>query len=255
MRNLLILIFLINFFLSCKNNKQLGINNKTILLVEVRDTMIKKDSVNNKLFKKTIIIETPVEIVKLFSNNDVYTYTIDFTGDEILDYICYVETDDKREPIKEYWVSSDFKIVKEQMGFMDAYILGFFNIDDDDELEYIRVNGEEIEIDYVLCDQNNWKEKELFYFHLIIEKNNQFYWAYPSQIDDVIYNELNNKIFLKTTMNHSIIIDDRESIHPKWQKRMPALIFKGKIEDYNETKDLKNIQFLEIQEIRSKVIN
>ena len=35
---------------------------------------------------------------------------------------------------------------------------------------------------------------------------------------------------------------------------MPVLIFKGKVEDYNETKNLKEIQFLEIQEIRDKVV-
>lgn len=220
MKKTLLLIFLIYFLVYCKKDKQSIIVNKKTFVNKINDTLIRNNNLNkSKRLKKAKIIDAPIEIVQLFSNKDIYTtYTVDFIGDGKLDYICYVEMNDDHRSIKEYWVSSDFKIVKEYKGYIDAHILGFLNADEDDELEYIRIYGEDIEIDYVLCDSYGLKEKELFYFFIIIENNNKFYWGYPNQIDDIIYKKINKQVLLKTTTNHDIVIDDREFIHTEWQK-------------------------------------
>ena len=265
-----LLFILMLFVLSCKNEK-------TMTSV-FKDKIIKKDSnlvkfkemtprVSHNLekldslsktedghLKKARRIDTPIEIKKLIPQEIYLTYTVDFTGDGVLDFISQVETTRKKDPIRDYWISSNFKIIREQRGYVDVSILGFFNIDDDDELEYIRIDGEDINIDYVICDLKNGKEKELFYFHPIIEYEENYYWGDRYLIKDIVYKKDAGEILFKSSIKHPIVIDDREEIHPDWQKKMPVLLFKGKKKGWYEIEVLKKLQFIKIEVLKNKVL-
>lgn len=263
MKYLLIILLFLHY--SCKNsNKDQKITFQTQkVIVNNIDSLSKNErleksgtetELDTNYINKVRFIETPLKIKKLIDENIYLTSTVDLTGDGILDYISRVEfniNDDK--PDKEYWISSNLKIIKEYRVYSYSHIFCFLNIDNDFELEYIRIDGEEI-VDYVLCDLKDGKEKELFYFHPVIEYEDNYYWGYQYLINDIIYIKKTSEILFKNTVSHSIIMDDREDAHPKWQKRMPLLLFKGKEKGNYKIKDLKNIQFLKIEDLRNKVL-
>lgn len=245
------LLFLTVLIFSCKAN-----NIKQGYLVQKKPVDQSAPASESTYLKKMRKIEIPQKIKNLIKEEVYLAYTVDFTGDGVLDFICRVEVIDATDnPIKEYWISSDLNILKEQRGYPDSRILGFLNIDKDPELEYIRINGEETEVDLVMCDQKNWKEKELFYLYPIIQFDGAYYWGFPHLIEDIMYKQQDSTVLFEYTLNHAIVVDDREQILPVWQRRMPALIFKGNQAGNFEIKDLRNLQFIRIEELRSLVVN
>ena len=96
--------------------------------------------------------------------------TIDFTGDNILDFLVK-RAGDKNSIGFEYWVSSDYKIIKKVKYYLDSFhYRGFINLDDDPEPEICDAVGEEDSPDYTVQDKNlvTRKDSILLYANLVI---------------------------------------------------------------------------------------
>ncbi|WP_194765679.1 hypothetical protein [Tamlana sp. I1] len=266
-----ILFILLLFVFSCKENKK---QEERVAKKQIEDKLIKtKDSLSrveyeskikvkvisdtfileNKFLRKTKYIKTPKEISNLIKGASE-TFIVDVVGNNGLRYITRVEDiQEGKKPIIEYWITKDLEIIRSYRTNAYSYIFGFLNIDNDTELEYIRIDGEEI-VDYVLCDVNNLREKELFYFLPVIEYDGNYYLGYQHLIEDIIYKKEKNNIVFKCIENYTFINDDREGRYPKWQKQLPVLLFKGNKESFYKIEDLKSFQFYKIEDLRNKVL-
>ncbi len=180
--------------------------------------------------------------------------TIDFTGDQVLDYLVRT-AGDKNSVGFEYWISSDYKIIKKNKYYLDAFHYRWFiNLDDDPEAEIYDAVGEEDGADYTIIDQNliTGKDIILLYVNPAIIENGIKYWGYPWDISNIRARKNDHKVQLYCSLDHGIIRDGGWEIDPKHQTQMPVIFFDGHhTQDFHPEK-VKNMQWLTLKEIIDK---
>ncbi len=180
--------------------------------------------------------------------------TIDFTGDQVLDYIVKTKPDNLWEGF-EYWISSDYRIIKKTKYYSEGFHYRWFiNLDDDTEPEIYDAVGEEDGADYTIIDQNliTGKDTILLYINPVIIEEGIKYWGYPWDISNIRARKNDHKVQLYCSLDHGIIRDGGWEIDPKHQTQMPVIFFDGHhTQDFNP-ENVKNMQWLTLKEIIDK---
>jgi hypothetical protein len=185
---------------------------------------------NGQGFLEMDTIKTPNELLDVFSGLNFITIHVDFNGDGLKDYICQPDiSTNPVEPYTEIWINSAFKKVKSVPRYiMDYDYFRFVNIDSDPEPEIYSASGYSDGIDYCFIDQNlkTGKDSILFYFNPIILENDNIYWGYPWDIENLIVKNEGGSLKVRCSLDHEIIRDG-VIIEPEWQEIFPIICFTG----------------------------
>ena len=209
-------------------------------------------------FVKMDTIDTPDELIDLFSGLSFRTIQVDFNGDGQEDYICQLDLKDTLiDPHNEIWINSDFKKVKTiDKYLMDYDYFWFVNIDSDPEPEIFSATGYSDGIDYCFIDQDltNDKDSILFYFNPVILDSDKKYWGYPWDINDIPIKLDNGLIKIRCSLDHKITRDGEIS-RPDWQNQFPAICFSGQSTQPNiNVGQINGLEWLTVSEIVDKII-
>lgn len=242
--------------------------NTTIIMLFVFFTMIscntkvehKKDaSINakpNKVVSKTITSTKTIKNSQWIAKLKIKDIEeIDFDGDGIKDYICKSIPNDEGQQ-KEYWINSNFKIIKNKVLYNDGRLYRqFINLDEDKEPEVFEVEVFEDGADYVILDQDlkNGNDKIILYYNPVIIENNNYYWGYPWDVTSIMTKKENGKVKLLCSLDHQIIRDGNEEIAPKDQKQLPVIFFHGKHTQESNVDKISNIKWLTLKEIVKRI--
>jgi hypothetical protein len=241
-QKLIVLIFLFGLFFSCRETKKKDTNSKK------EDTITTFSNVGFITPKKIAVPENLKESIK----EKIETVEeIDFTGDNIPDFICRAMLD-KSGIGNEYWVSSEYKIIKSTKYYTEGfYYRWFINLDDDPEPEIFEAIGDEDGADYIISDQNllTGKDSNLLYINPVIFEKGKKYWGYPWDITNIKARTNRIKTELLCSLNHKIIRDGNEENLPKNQKQMPVLFFSGHHTQESGQDNIRNEQWLTLQDI------
>lgn len=209
------------------------------------------------ILKSPTEIEMPNQIISIQRDSILKAFTIDFNGDNKLDYIITVQPSKDYESLyQEYWYTSDYRFYKKVNQFDGDFDFKFFvNLDNDSIPEIVRATGFSDGIDYYVTRQDTLlkSEKILFYFIPIIKKEVEnrigYYWGYPKSLRSIIINTISRKKLLLCSINHSIMRDG-EIYHPENQRIFPLLMFDGNPQsNYSYEAQIENSQWLTIDEI------
>lgn len=241
MKKSLISIILFSWFLiSCKDNQSekreqvFKTTNEQIIFIEP-----KKIQSNEKLeeFLKTSIYKVE---------------EIDFTGDKIPDFICKGKPNSNRQGI-EYWINSDFKIIRQDAYYLDGFThRRFANLDEDIEPEIFETEGDEDWIGYTFYDLNleTGKKTVLLYFNPIINDNNNNYWVNPENKVKIRTRNNNSEIELFCSLKTPILNEEDEDL-PKDQKYIPVIYFQGEHNSNIINQKIDNNEWLSLNKIIS----
>ena len=203
--------------------------------------------------KSDTLSEYPTQISERISGSISMVRTIDFNGDNLLDYIIsVVEGDDNYR----YWILSDFQLIRKEKDYSEDYYFEYYvNIDDDIELEVFVASGYEDGIDYAFYDFDIHKSKKtlLFLFNPIIIVNDNYYWGYPWNIEDIILKTTDSNILkIHSSLNHNIIRDGNITF-PNNQKIFPIIFFQGKKKDKPIIDSIQDSSWLTLTEIKKMI--
>lgn len=197
-------------------------------------------------------------VKKVISEEIVKTLTIDFTGDNQLDYICTVQNNDNGD-LLEYWIDHQGSIIKKKHKWAADYDeLWFVNLDSDPELEYYSVYGYSDGIDYAFYDQDikNKNDKLLFYINPVITESlqeNKIYWGYPWDTKDLYIKSENGVIKILVSIDHDIELNG-ENEHPANQSVLPVIFFNGISSQPDVTvEEIRNIKWFSIVDLKGKI--
>lgn len=189
----------------------------TIPILTNGQDFIKKDAIQ-------VVADT---LVKLTNNEKIVSaILIDFTGNQEQDFIITTEIDENNYRLCEYWITSNFKKVRQAGTYREGIQLReFINLDDDIELEIIDASGFEDGIDYTIKDLDieTGNLKTLLYFNPIIETEEKVYWGYPW---DWTRLKFNSDKRIKASLKHSIERDGNITF-PDNQQILPIIYFEG----------------------------
>jgi hypothetical protein len=251
------IIFLLGFFTSCKETIKQDSNlskfdttlqNKKTLKLEISDTAT---TVTDIGFMKPKKVEVTDNIKRCAKEKIESVEEIDFTGDKIPDFICKAKLD-KLGIGNEYWISSEYKIIKITKYYSDGfYYRWFINLDNDPEPEIYEAIGDEDGADYIITDQNLLigKDTTLLYINPVIVENDKKYWGYPWDISNIRVMTSGKNIELFCSLNHKIVRDGNEENNTKFQKQMPVIFFTGHHTQESGQHNIKNEQWLTLKEI------
>ncbi|OWP86848.1 hypothetical protein BWK60_06770 [Flavobacterium covae] len=163
------------------------------LAITVLDLSCKKNNVTvqNDSEKSSIkqvekkVYEIPSEL-KIISQEE-----IDFDDDGTKDTII-TATDDKAINTTEFWLKNNEFLYEFTYPWGSINKKWLVNLDDDAEIEIVRIQGDEDGVDYVIYDIIDKEQKAILYFNPVLEDNrypNQFMWAYPNDIKGLIVNQ------------------------------------------------------------------
>ncbi|MCC9016443.1 hypothetical protein [Flavobacterium lipolyticum] len=192
------------------------------------------ESLKNKIPKNLKIVKTE----KVNLNNDL---TI---------FIC-LTLDEKKGEYNEYWFSSNEEIKQINKFYSESNKKWFVNIDEDPELEMLKIITEEGDIDCAFydVDKNSFNSNVIFNFDPLILKDDKKYWGFSGDIDDII---LKDKKLLTTIENN--IPDYEEKKMSVNQKKLPILYFKSDKKDLDSIEEkIGSFEFMNINEIREKI--
>ncbi|MNX20845.1 hypothetical protein D3C86_507970 [compost metagenome] len=165
-------------------------------------------------------------------------------------FIC-LTLDEKTGEYNEYWFSNEEKIKQVNKFYSESNKKWFVNIDDDPELEMVKIITEEGSVDCAFYNINldNLKPNIIFNFDPIILKNEKKYWGYSGDIDDII---LKDKKLLVTVENN--IPDYEEKKMSANQKKLPIIYFESIKNDLNIFEEKTgNFNFMSVNEIKQKI--
>lgn len=165
---------------------------------------------------------------------------VDFTGDNIKDYIVQTETD-KNGMTTEYWLTSNFKILSKRTKYVDDFdYTRFINLDDDPQPEIYSVTGYVEGVNYAIykLDLKTGELKPLFYFNPVIVENNKYYWGYNRDMENLLLRNKDGVIQLCYTTKHRIARDDFFEILMD-QTVMPVIFLTG--HSTQKGKEIKNL--------------
>ena len=182
-------------------------------------------------------IATPLKIKQLIKDKITETRTVDFDGDGKLDYLVFVRTvkkpyiaDEDGAVGTETWVTSDFKIVKqerkENSSFHDRW---FINLDDDPMPEVFYALLYEDSSEYSIYKQN-FKDKDTLLFDLnpVISdasRQNKNYWGYAWDISNIQARYQDGEIQILCSLKYKFEYEDELR---SGQKINPVIFFTGK---------------------------
>ncbi len=192
------------------------------------------------------------ELIELTNGEEILLIeAIDFKGDNKKDFIVTTMLDENGYKVREYWISSDYKKIRQADIYKDGIqIRKFINLDNDPEPEVIDATGFEDGIDYTIKNLN-LKSGELevvLYFNPVIESEDQNYWGYPWDWRRL---KINNDGQIKTSLNHKIVRDGNVKI-PKNQKIMPIIYFEGIPTQESYVEEIYDIDWKKLKEIEIK---
>ncbi|MDL2142849.1 hypothetical protein QQY79_09995 [Flavobacterium tructae] len=192
------------------------------------------ESLKNKIPKNLKIVKTE----KVNLNNDL---TI---------FIC-LTLDEKKGEYSEYWFSSNEEIKQINKFYSESNKKWFVNIDEDPELEMLKIITEEGYIDCAFydVDKNSFNSNVIFNFDPLILKDDKKYWGFSGDIDDII---LKDKKLLTTIENDIPDYEERKmSVN---QKKLPILYFKSDKKDLDIIEEkIGSCKFMSISEIKQKI--
>lgn len=232
------IIIIFWFLVSCKDN-QTKKNEQVLSSTNEEINFIEPKKIQS--FKKLEDVIKP----SIYSVEE-----IDFTGDKIADFICKVKPNSKRQGI-EYWISSDFKIIRQNVYYLDGFThRRFANLDKDIEPEIFETEGDEDWIGYTFYDLDlkTGKRKVILHFNPIINENNKNYWVTTE-----------NKVSLKTRNNDGVIellcslntpiLNEEDEDLPINQKSIPILYFNGRQNSDIITQSISNKEWFSLENI------
>ncbi|WP_166923175.1 hypothetical protein [Flavobacterium poyangense] len=256
-QNFMLFLVLMTLLISCKDSLKQKVKSENPNIAKQEVKILKSDTTTSsdkfpgifsvKAKKGAVTTELSKCIGKKIENVEL----VDFTGDQITDFICRTLTD--TEGIEdEYWVSSEYKILKKTKYYPDNfYYRWFLNLDSDPEPEMFQALGAEDGADYTILDQNllTGKDSTLLYVNPIIIENHKRYWGYPWDIDNIKVRKNGSVIELFCSLNHQITRDGNEETDPELQKQIPVLFFTGKHTQESPILIIKEERWLSLQEI------
>lgn len=171
--------------------------------------------------------------------------TVDFTGDKIPDFICKSIADTITGSGTEYWISSDYKIIKTKEYSIDWFSYRWFiNLDEDPEPEIYETYTDEEFTDNRFIDQNlvTGKDSILLYINPVIIEDDKNYWGFAQDISNMMTRINGNRIELNCSLNHyrlndHIAVDNIDAI----QSQVPVVFFMG--HSAGQKYALKNIAY------------
>jgi hypothetical protein len=198
-------------------------------------------------------IKTPKEIKEIIPDSISLSLYVDFNGDNKRDYICKTEGLNKsNNEYLEYWITSDFKIIKKiPKYYTDIEYRWFVNIDSDKEPEILSASGWSEGVDYCFIDQDFKSQKDsiLFYFNPIIIDNNKEYWGYPWAIKNLIIRKEKNRTLIFSSLIHEIVRDG-EITKPSCQSVFPLIGFSGYQQKLSaEIGEKHNLEWVDFKEL------
>ena len=212
-------------------------------------------------------IDTPLQIWDTTSAFIIKTETIDFNGDNKLDYFVLFRNpswhSSSTKPFAfELWYTSSFKVVKRvQISVvLDYDFRWFINLDNDPEPEIVSARGFSDGVTYAISDQNpsDWSEKLTFSFNpILIDPTDPWevhYWGYTKDITNIMTKNDGGLIKIRCSFEHKVYRDSEHYV-PDWQQQhqLPVIFFTGKPKKrYRKDYRIRKIQWLSFQEIIEK---
>lgn len=221
---------------------------------ETTDSTQKIPIFKNVVFDKAKGIPISLKLKDVIKETIDSVETVDFNGDQELDYIIRTELDANGLGF-EYWISSRYKILKKNKGFSDGFHYRWFiNLDDDPEPEIYDALGDEEGAEYTIQDQNllSGNDTVLLYINPVIIEDNIKYWGYPWDISTVKARKNRHAVQLYCSLNHEITREEGWEIDAKHQSQVPVIFFDGHHTQNFHPKNVKNMQWLTLNEIIDK---
>lgn len=165
-------------------------------------------------------------------------------------FIC-LTIDEVKGEYNEYWFSNNEEIKLIDKFYSESNKKWFVNIDDDPELEMVKIISDEGSINcaFYNVDTQNLKSNVVFNFDPVILKDDKRYWGYANDISDII---LKDKKLLTTIENG--IPDYEEKRMSKNQKKTPIIYFSSDKKDLDIIEEkIENFEFMSIDEIKQKI--
>ena len=239
MKKSLVSIILISCFLiSCKDNQ-----------LEKKEQVLK--TTNGEInFIEPKKIQSNKKLEEFLKSSFYSVEEIDFTGDKILDFICRAKPNSNRQGT-EYWINSNFKIIRQNAYYLDGFThRRFANLDKDIEPEIFETEGDEDWIGYTFYDLNleTGKKKVLLYFNPIINDNNKNYWVNPENKVNIRTRNNNSEIELFCSLKTPILNEEDEDL-PKNQKSIPVIYFEGQHNSNIIKQNIDNNEWLSLDKI------
>jgi hypothetical protein len=243
-----IVLFALIVMISCNTKSENENSTKKEIAPKVTDSILdKQKDIDSTKEKKEDIKELANKVnLKIES-----VEKIDFDGDGTKDFICKGIVNQQGLQ-NEYWIDSNFKIVKNKLvSIYGRLYRQYINLDEDKEPEIFEVDVYDDGADYVILDQNlkTGKDKIVMYYNPVIIENNNYYWGYPWDVTSIMSKEENGQVKLYCSLNHNIERDGNEESYPKHQKQMPVIFFNGKHTQEGNEKKISNLKWLTLQEI------
>lgn len=206
------------------------------------------------VFVKAEGIPIPHKLQEMIKETIDSVETVDFTGDKVLDYIVKTKPD-KQWVGFEYWISSDYKIIKKTKYFSEGFHYRWFiNLDNDPEPEIYDALGDEDGAEYTIQDQNllTGKDTTLLYLNPVIIEDGIKYWGYPWDISSIRARKNQHQVQLYCSLNHGIAREGSWETDPEYQTQMPVIFFDGHHTQDFHPENVKNLQWLTLKEIVAK---
>lgn len=241
--NLFILLILINLSCSAQKNKN------------------KSDLIRSQHYmEKPVVIIPNAKIKSIVKNEIISTLSADFTGDGKMDFICCVKlNNNKSEEIKEFWLDSEYRVLKIlNKTPYDYDFYWFLNLDNDPDLEIFHAFGYSDGIDYAFYKQNlKGEDKLIFYFNpVIIDSTDSIhkYWGYPWDISDIQIKKINTKVNVLCSVDHDIKRSG-EITYSENQILMPVIFFVGKSSQKNsKVEEIRNEKWADLEELQKIIM-
>ena len=200
----------------------------------------------------------PNEITTKLSGEIASILQVDFTGDEIKDFLITMKSEDKHNnEYLEYWLTSDFLTFKKKKKYNEGIqYFHFVNLDDDPEPEVYSAVGYEDGIDYALYDLDikTGNEELVFYFNPVIVDDEQEYWGYPWDTNNIkALLQKTGEIKICVSIDHDIIRYGNITI-PENQTIFPVIFFTGQTtQPQSKQEGVRNRKWMTLEEIRKTV--
>ena len=170
----------------------------------------------------------PTEINSKVNREIERVFQVDFTGDNIGDFIVQTKID-KEGKTTEFWLTSDLLLFSRISKYIGDYdYIRLINLDNDPEPEIYSASGYSDGIDYTFYDLNmkTGNRELLFYFNPVIIENGKDFWGYPWDTDGVMVRTEGGVTMINSSEDHDIERDGEVTI-PRNQKVLPVIFLTG----------------------------
>lgn len=252
--NFYIIISLFSILLiSCQKNKKIDESNDLVKIPSSSDNLLDiNTSTKNKEGLLALIKPKIVDVGHLNGNPKVDLLNNEsieiINEDNRFNFIIVTNYDTKNEVFNEIWYNSNYDIIYEEKSYYSIRMKWFCDLDNDNQPEIIRAEGEEDVMNYSVSKITDNKIEKLFYFNPItiktIEQVDKYFWIYPNGFENIKVEK--NKIF---TSFSNVERDDEYDFLDK-QEKMPSILITGWLDEDNMV-EMPNMKFepLELSDI------